>query len=151
MQAAGIKSELKPVDHSTDVMGATLLVALLFASVFSATSSLSKNTQCSSVAAQVWTAVRSKTHISLWCLWNNSGTIVGFEDVDVTIEWDNVTNETSVAGDGIVFTIHDYRNVRNALLNISLPPDHRRILAEGTYYCGCKGFNQRGAQKLIGE
>ena len=137
-------------------MGATFLVVLLFASVFSASSSSSQTTQCSQVGAQVLVATRSQTRINLSCRWNDGGSLVAFEDVDVAIGWYynstvEITNRTGVAGDRIDYTIKDFRKVRNAILTISLPDDHSRIRAEGNYSCGCKGFSERGAQVLIGE
>ena len=153
--ASSWKLVLEPVNHSTDKMGATFLVAMVFASVLSASFS-SPNSQCSHVGANVWVAVRSQTHIDLSCLWkDNTGSLVAFSDVDVPIRWYNNTveimNGTGVAGDGIDFTIQSFRNVRNAHLTISLPDDQSRIRAEGNYSCGCAGFNERGAQVLIGE
>ena len=137
-------------------MGATFLVVLLFASVFSASSSSSETTQCSQVGAQVLVATRSQTRIKLSCRWNDGGSLVAFEDVDVAIGWYynntvEIMNRTGVAGDRIDYTIQEFRNVRNAVLTISLPDDHSRIRAEGNYSCGCTGFNERGAQVLIGE
>ena len=135
-------------------MDTAILVFLSVASVLSASSS-SKTTQCSNVTDRIWAANRSRNNITLTCHWNDGVSIPIIEAAGATIQWyfnsEEITNSRRIGEDGIGFTLVNRNDVRNAILNISLPKDHSRIQAEGNYSCGCEGFQQRGNQVLIGE
>ena len=135
-------------------MDTAILVFLSVAIVLSASSSL-KTTQCSNVTGRTWAANRVRDSITLTCHWDDGVSIPIIEAAGATIQWyfnsEKITNSTGIGKDGIGFTLVNRNDVRNAILNISLPTNHNRTRAEGNYSCGCEGFQQRGNQVLIGE